>query len=226
MLAESPSPPLSRTGSTTLPLCSKLLSPGPQPFWREEKVAAFSLPLSLRGIALERLRLLCCSSREGTLCSSHFGDNMFAEKKIWCETTFFHLDFFFAFYFSQFFFIFIFYNNFCAPCTQLQNLSSLCCALSLMLCPFLQKTCALVLVTGPFPLSLLSNIFSHLSIWFYATKFKTKGYVQILAALRRDRAAAKDPAEIQKSQAEWSTKKKKKRKHHPFLCLSQIPLSL
>lgn len=30
----------------------------------------------------------------------------------------------------------------------------------------------------------------------------TKGYVQILALLRRDRAAAKDPAGIQKSQAE------------------------
>lgn len=44
----------------------------------------------------------------------------------------------------------------------------------------------------------------------------TKGYVQILDVLRRDRAAAKDPAGIQKSQAEWNTKK---RKHHPFLCL-------
>lgn len=57
MPAELPSPPLNRTENTALPLCSELLSPGPQPFWREEKVAAFSLPLSLRGIALRQLRL-------------------------------------------------------------------------------------------------------------------------------------------------------------------------
>ena len=67
MFVELPSPPLSRMGSTTLPLCSQPLYPGPQPFWREGKVAAFSLPLPLRGIASERLRLLCCSSSEDTL---------------------------------------------------------------------------------------------------------------------------------------------------------------
>lgn len=32
MPAESPSPPLSRTEDAALPLCSELLSPGPQPF--------------------------------------------------------------------------------------------------------------------------------------------------------------------------------------------------
>lgn len=57
MPAESPSLSLSRTKNAALPLCSELLSPGLQPFWREEKVAAFSLPLSLRGIALRKLQL-------------------------------------------------------------------------------------------------------------------------------------------------------------------------
>lgn len=80
MPAESPSPPLSRTENTALPLCSELLSPGPQPFWREGKVAAFSLPLSLRGIALRRLRLQCFSSREDTFRSSHSGHHVFAEQ--------------------------------------------------------------------------------------------------------------------------------------------------
>lgn len=117
MLTESASPPLSRTGSTSLPLCSQLLSPGPQPFWSEEKVAAFSLPLSLRGIALERLRLLFSSSRGGALCSLHLGDNMFAKKKSDAKKPsiliFFKVNFFF-------------------PCIQLPSFSSLqfysCCS--------------------------------------------------------------------------------------------------
>lgn len=44
MPAESPSPPLSRTENTALPLCSELLSPGPQPFWREGKSSCFLSP--------------------------------------------------------------------------------------------------------------------------------------------------------------------------------------
>lgn len=108
------------------------------------------------------------------------------------------------------------------PWIQLLSLSPPCCALFTHAVSFSLITCAVVLVAGPIPLFFFKVMFSHLSIWvfFYVTEFKTKGYVHILAALRRDRAAAKDPAGIQKSQAEWSTKKKKK-KTPPFPLLGQ-----
>lgn len=109
--------------------------------------------------------------------------------------------------------------NICFLCSLLVSLSLslslICCALSLTLCPSLYSLALLLRSLVLSLLTILSYLCSHLSIWFYAAEFKTKGYVQILATPRRDRAAAKDPAGIQKSQAEWSTKKKKKN-HHPF----------
>lgn len=57
---------------------------------------------------------------------------------------------------------------------------------------------------------------------FYATECKTKEYVHILATPGRDRAAAKDPAEIRKKKKkkrEKPSRMKHKKNHHPFLCL-------
>lgn len=53
---------------------------------------------------------------------------------------------------------------------------------------------------------------------FYATECKTKEYVQILATPGRDRAAAKDPAEIQKKKKkkERETKQNEAQKTPPF----------
>jgi len=141
----------------------------------------------------KRLRLLCFSSRGDTLCSLHFGNYIYADKKF-CRDKNLLLS---RLFFSKYFF--------------LSHLAIKPIVLLFSLIIF-----AVLLLAGPSPpVSDKLYLFFHVSIWFYVTEFKTKGYVQILAALRRDRAAAKDPAGIQKSQAEWSTKKKKK-KTPPF----------
>lgn len=51
---------------------------------------------------------------------------------------------------------------------------------------------------------------------FYATECKTKEYVQILATPGRDRAAAKDPAEIQKKKKREKPSRMKHKKTPPF----------
>lgn len=128
MLAESPSPPLCRTGSTSLPLCSQPLSPGPQPFWREQKVAAFSLPLSLRGIALERFRLLCLQQqRRHTLQLALWEILCLQRKNSDAKTKPFHLDFLF---FNEFFLFFSFpLNSAAKPLSSLLCTFHSCCFL-------------------------------------------------------------------------------------------------
>lgn len=60
---------------------------------------------------------------------------------------------------------------------------------------------------------------------FYATECKTKEYVQILATPGRDRAAAKDPAVIQKKKKERETKQNEAQKNTTLsFAWSQIPL--
>lgn len=199
MPAEWPSPPLSRTENAALPLCSELLSPGPQPFWREEKVAAFSLPLSLRGIALRKLRLQFQQQRRhvsqialGTsyICRANIsGANKKRNLLTFSELGFCFLVFFFLIILRLRFNAHrdLFFTNLC---------STFACLLKLSLSSF------------------------------YAAECKTKEYVQILAPPGRETAAAKDLAEIQKKKKkERETKQNEAQKNTTLsFAWSQIPL--
>lgn len=64
MLSDWPSPPLSKTRSTSPPLCSELLSPSPQPFWKEGGGGCF---LSASLVTWRCFAEGFCSCRRSTL---------------------------------------------------------------------------------------------------------------------------------------------------------------
>lgn len=76
--------------------------PRPSAILERGKSVCFLSPSLTTWHSFGKARLLCCSSTEDTLCSSHLGDIMFAEKRFSREPTFFYFDWFWFLFPSHF----------------------------------------------------------------------------------------------------------------------------
>lgn len=107
------------------------------------------------------------------------------------------------------------------PWIQLLSLSPPCCALFTHAVSFSLITCAVVLVAGPIPLFFFKVMFSHLSIWvfFLCNRVQDKGICPYFGSAKKRQSSSQGSCWDPKKPSRMKHQKKKKRKHHPFLCL-------